>query len=191
MSVNLNKPERWRADIAQSVDLYNTWFLKFAPKTYRDEWKKATEKVAAMLEHTNYLRNLTPEELKSNPENLFALRMSTAPPIARDRLVGLRKPGTVTYFMAAFRCSKYVNTSHDTAEIAKNDRLSRRTLPGAANSPAPTASARQAMPGIASRHGYRIETEPRCSAGICEDSLEQRVDERRRRSPRQDDEEPD
>jgi len=89
MGVNLDKPGRWKNDIAQSVDLYNDWFLKFAPKTYRDERVKATKDVQAMLQRTNCLRNLTVRELAENPSIVFALRMSTAPPIARDRLVGL------------------------------------------------------------------------------------------------------
>jgi len=45
MAVNLNKPERWKADIAQSVDMYNNWFIQFAPKAYRDTRIEATEQV--------------------------------------------------------------------------------------------------------------------------------------------------
>jgi len=89
MGINLNKPQRWKDDIARSVDLYNKWFLKFAPKTYREERGKATKHVKAMLDRTNHLRNLTPDELKKRPAILFSLRMSTVPPLARDRLVGL------------------------------------------------------------------------------------------------------
>lgn len=89
MPVNLNRPQRWKSDIAASVDLYNEWFLTFAPRTYREERGKATKHVGAMLERTNHLRNLTAAELRNHPSILFALRMSTAPPIARDRLVGL------------------------------------------------------------------------------------------------------
>jgi hypothetical protein len=89
MPVNLDKPHQWKSDIAASVDLYNEWFLKFAPKTYRAERIKATKEVEAMIERTNHLRNLTEAELQRHPSILFALRMSTAPPIARDRLVGL------------------------------------------------------------------------------------------------------
>lgn len=89
MPVNLNKPELWKADIARSVDQYNQWFLMFAPLTYRNERAKATTDVEAMLERTNNLRRLTTDELTKHPAILFALRMSTAPPIARDRLVGL------------------------------------------------------------------------------------------------------
>ncbi len=89
MGANLNKPHLWKEDIARSVDLYNEWFLNFAPNTYREERVKATKHVQDMLHRTNHLRNLTPDELRSDPSILFALRMATAPPIARDRLVGL------------------------------------------------------------------------------------------------------
>ena len=36
MGVSLDKPQNWKADIAQSVDMYNDWFMKFAPKAFRD-----------------------------------------------------------------------------------------------------------------------------------------------------------
>lgn len=89
MGVNLDKPYRWKNDIAASVDLYNEWFLSFAPTTYRMERKKAIENVAIMLRRTEFLRNISSEVLRSDPSILSSLRMSTAPPIARDRLVGL------------------------------------------------------------------------------------------------------
>jgi hypothetical protein len=89
MGVNLDKPQRWKEEIARSVDLYNAWFLRFAPNTYREERGKATNPVEAMLQRTNHLRNLTSNELRGHPSILSALRMSIAPPIARDRLVGL------------------------------------------------------------------------------------------------------
>ena len=89
MGVNCDKPGRWKRDIALSVDLYNEWFLSFAPSTYREERVRATEKVEAMLGRTEYLRKLTIRELSEHPSILFGLRMCTAPPIARDRLVGL------------------------------------------------------------------------------------------------------
>lgn len=89
MGVNCDKPQRWKRDIALSVDLYNEWFLDFAPRTYREERVRATGDVEAMLERTGYLRKLTFQELCDHPSILFGLRMCTAPPIARDRLVGL------------------------------------------------------------------------------------------------------
>jgi hypothetical protein len=89
MGVNCDKPQRWKRDIALSVDLYNDWFLNFAPQTYREERIRATANVEAMLQRTGHLRKLTFHELSGHPGILFALRMCTAPPLARDRLVGL------------------------------------------------------------------------------------------------------
>ncbi len=89
MGVNLDQPGKWKKDIAQSVDLYNQWFLNFAPQTYREERLRATEYVQTMLQRTNLLKGLSLEHLRNAPAILAALRMSTAPPIARDRLVGL------------------------------------------------------------------------------------------------------
>ena len=36
MGINRDKPDLWKEDIAQSVDLYNTWFMEFAPKAFRE-----------------------------------------------------------------------------------------------------------------------------------------------------------
>ncbi len=41
------------------------------------------------MKETNYLNDVSPEVLQNHPEVLPILRMSTCPPIARDRLVGL------------------------------------------------------------------------------------------------------
>jgi hypothetical protein len=50
---------------------------------------KTTEFVEEALTLTNDLRSITPEVLAAHPKVLPTLRMSTAPPLARDRLVGL------------------------------------------------------------------------------------------------------
>ena len=89
MAINADRPQRWKKDIAASVDLFNRWFIKFAPKTYRDTRVKTTEFVAEALTLTNDLRSITPDLLAEHPKVLPTLRMSTAPPLARDRLVGL------------------------------------------------------------------------------------------------------
>jgi hypothetical protein len=89
MAINADKPQEWKKDIALSVDLFNEWFIKFAPKTYRDTRLKTTEFVEEALTLTNDLRSITPEVLAAHPKVLPTLRMSTAPPLARDRLVGL------------------------------------------------------------------------------------------------------
>jgi type II restriction enzyme len=89
MPANRHKPDLWKADIAKSVDMFNEWFLQFAPKTFRESRDRATFEVASALAQTGFLRNLNPEILASHPEFLPVLRMTTCPPIARDRLIGL------------------------------------------------------------------------------------------------------
>src|SRR2546421_8548376 len=89
MPVNSDKPQLWKKDIAKSVDLYNDWFIKFAPQAYRTARAEATVAVESALKLTKHLTDLSPAILRENPSVLPMLRMSTAPPIARDRLIGL------------------------------------------------------------------------------------------------------
>ena len=67
MPVNSNRPERWKTDIAQSVDFYNDWFMSFAPKAYRDSRSAATEHVMRALRQTSNMTNLAPEVLRMDP----------------------------------------------------------------------------------------------------------------------------
>lgn len=89
MGVNLDKPHLWKKDINQFVDLYNTWFMYFAPKAYRGTRVSTAKSVEEALKETHYLNSVSPALLQRHPEVLPILRMSTCPPIARDRLVGL------------------------------------------------------------------------------------------------------
>lgn len=91
MNVNNNRPQLWKADVSQSVDFYNNWFLNFAPQAYRDARNEAINNVDAMLLATQNLYAILPTTVKANPEILSILRMATAPPIARDRLIGLAR----------------------------------------------------------------------------------------------------
>ena len=89
MGVNLDKPHLWKADTARSVDLYNEWFLRFAPQAFRTERSRSAHTVELALRHTGNLGDISPELLFANPAVLPMLRMATCPPIARDRLIGL------------------------------------------------------------------------------------------------------
>lgn len=89
MPVNLDKPQKWKADVALSVDMYNDWFMKFAPQAFRSTRVKTTKDVEAALNATGNLTNIQPEMLRRHPEILPTLRMSTCPPLAVDRLIGL------------------------------------------------------------------------------------------------------
>ena len=89
MPINADKPHLWKADTRASVDQFNQWFMKFAPKAYRETRKKTVESVEQGLLQTKDLTQITARILKANPGILPTLRMSTCPPIARDRLIGL------------------------------------------------------------------------------------------------------
>ncbi len=89
MPINSDKPHLWKADVAASVDLYNAWFLSAAPTAFRKSRAKSTEKVRVAFVQTEDLTSITVATLENNPAVLSTLRMSTAPPIARDRLIGL------------------------------------------------------------------------------------------------------
>lgn len=89
MPVNSNKPQIWKADIAKSVDMYNNWFMQFAPQAFREARVRATKDVEATLKATNNFTCIDSLILREHPEVLPTLRMSTCPPLAVDRLIGL------------------------------------------------------------------------------------------------------
>jgi type II restriction enzyme len=69
--------------------MYNDWFMKFAPKAFRETRIQTTKDVEAALHSTGNLTNIQPATMRMNPEILPTLRMSTCPPLAVDRLIGL------------------------------------------------------------------------------------------------------
>jgi hypothetical protein len=89
MAINLDKPMRWKADIAKSVDMYNKWFMEFAPQAFRTTRIQTTKDVEASLHSTGNMTNIQPLVMRQHPGILPTLRMSTCPPIAVDRLIGL------------------------------------------------------------------------------------------------------
>src|SRR5579859_909090 len=89
MPINADKPHLWKADTRASVDQFNQWFMKFAPKAYRDTRKKTIKSVEQGLTLTKDLTTIRVDVIKANPGILPTLRMSTCPPLARDRLIGL------------------------------------------------------------------------------------------------------
>lgn len=69
--------------------MYNGWFMKFAPSAFRATRVQTTKDVETALRLTDSLRNVRPATIRANPEILPTLRMSTCPPLAVDRLIGL------------------------------------------------------------------------------------------------------
>ncbi|MGH7985070.1 MAG: XamI family restriction endonuclease [Candidatus Binataceae bacterium] len=87
--VNRTKPDRWKADVSHSVDMYNDWFIKFAPVAYRETRIKTTADVESTLAKTDNLADVSAAVLRREPGILPTLRMSACPPLAVDRLIGL------------------------------------------------------------------------------------------------------
>lgn len=87
--INSNQPHQWKEDTRASVDLYNDWFMRFAPEAFRESRINATRIVEKAFTNTDYLRDITTLSLRTNPSMLPVLRMSTCPPLAFDRLMGL------------------------------------------------------------------------------------------------------
>ncbi len=89
MPINSDKPHLWKADVEKSIDFYNDWFIRFAPETYREQRRATTQAVLDAFGKTSDLTHIAPETLRNAPGILPILRMVTAPPLARDRLMGL------------------------------------------------------------------------------------------------------
>jgi len=89
MAVNADKPERWPDDIKRSVELYNQWFIQFAPQAYAQARIATANLVRQTLAATRNLTNIQPAILADNPASLCILRTLTMPPVARERLAGL------------------------------------------------------------------------------------------------------
>ena len=89
ITLNNHRTEQWRADVIESVEFYNDWFLRFAPQTYVSERNDAAKKVEEAMKKTNDFTQLTANILFETPSLLHIFRLLTAPPVARDRLSGL------------------------------------------------------------------------------------------------------
>ncbi len=76
--INADKPHLWKADIAESVDQFNQWFMTFAPKAFRTTRESTTALVKAALLATNDLTKLDAATLRSHPGALPTLRMCAA-----------------------------------------------------------------------------------------------------------------
>ena len=120
MPINADKPHLWKADTRASVDQFNRWFMKFAPKAYRETREKTIKSVEEGLTLTKDLTTIAPDVIKAHPEILPTLRMSTCPPLARDRLIGLAdsskglvgslEQGKVPPFMAPDALEKHLRS---------------------------------------------------------------------------------
>jgi hypothetical protein len=127
MPINSNKPDKWKSDIAQSVDFYNKWFMRFAPKAYRSTRVETTKQVESALSQTKNLTDISPAVLKNDPSVLPILRMATAPPIARDRLIGLAgiSPNLVRSMEIGKQIPPHMKSKFVDSQLVKIDKVIR------------------------------------------------------------------
>ncbi|UVT18055.1 MAG: XamI family restriction endonuclease (plasmid) [Nitrospira sp.] len=121
MPVNSDKTLQWKNDIAQSVDMYNDWFMKFAPQAFRTTRIQTTKDVEAALASTGNLLSIQPSVIRQHPEILPTLRMSTCPPIAVDRLIGLAgvSPNLVKYMELEKKLPMRMSVTEADQQLAK------------------------------------------------------------------------
>ncbi len=89
MDINRTRRDKWKTDTQKSVEYYNNWFIKFAPKAFREVRCEAIEIVEEAMKGTDEFRSITSRILKGHPYILPAMRMATLPTLAEDRLAGL------------------------------------------------------------------------------------------------------
>lgn len=143
MPINRNKTEFWKSDVEKSVDLYNRWFLEFAPDTYRQERKLTAKRVRKAFKVLSDGMCLTAKALDRAPEMLTILRQMTCPTLARERLSGLARvsKGVVEHFEDGKRESKRCKWEPLLAVIRKL--LDADLMPWLSNGVKPKPTARQ------------------------------------------------
>ena len=67
-AVNRNKPDRWKRDIARSLDMYNDWFMRFAPESNRTTRLQTTRDVEATLKATKNVTDVGMGLLRATPQ---------------------------------------------------------------------------------------------------------------------------
>lgn len=78
MAVNRDKPDNWKSDIIASVDMYNKWFMEFAPKTFREAREQTAKDVEDALQKTSNMSDIQLRKYPGNPVNASYVDLSAA-----------------------------------------------------------------------------------------------------------------
>lgn len=89
MDINRKNTDHWKSDSADSVDYYNDWFLRFAPRAFKRAREQALREVRAVFDELEGQGPISAEVLLRCPRLVSVMRQMTCPPLARDRLAGL------------------------------------------------------------------------------------------------------
>ena len=149
MAMNRDKPDPWKQDTRASVDHYNRWFMKFAPRAFRESRIKVTKIVEKAILDSNDMRNLSAGLLVAYPDLLPTLRMSCCPPLAVDRLIGLAgvDRGLVKSMEKGVLSARMKEGTRDEHCSAESLALSARSSTPISSSGSPFAERRQEQRG--------------------------------------------
>jgi hypothetical protein len=89
--INAHKGQRWIVDLSAARDATDEWYMRSGRLAYETARRATVDEVTEVLRATDDLRRIEPDLLRQSPAALTTLRMSTAPPVARDRLAGLSR----------------------------------------------------------------------------------------------------
>ena len=118
----------WEQDSQTSVEEYNSWYLEYSRAAYRQARKDAEAIVEETFNLTNALAEITTETITHAPNIIKALRMTSSPTWAKDRLSGISAlPGEEN--QEAVRTATLVNALEDNRlpqnRVGMNEAISR------------------------------------------------------------------
>jgi hypothetical protein len=88
---NADQSRRWRPDLSSAQASFDAWFVTGGRKAYQEARRAAAAEFHWLLDATDQLRGVTGDLLREAPRALGTLRMTAAPPMARDRLAALAR----------------------------------------------------------------------------------------------------
>lgn len=91
--IKSNSAAQWRVDVSAARAATDDWYMSTGQDAYRAARRKAIDEVRLVLRATDDLSRIEPAILREIPSVLATLRMSTAPPVARERLAALSRTG--------------------------------------------------------------------------------------------------
>lgn len=89
--INADRLGLWRVDASAARTSADDWYVESGRMAYQAARRAMIDQVREVLALTDDLRRIEPAMLRRTPSALATLRMSTAPPIARERLAGLSR----------------------------------------------------------------------------------------------------
>jgi hypothetical protein len=111
---------RWRLDLTAVSTTHHHWLRHLGQQAYSLHAPCWLTRSPSSLEATDDLRTLVPVTMESSPAVVTTLRMCTAPPLARDRLVALASTERrMITAMESGRLPARMSASENRAQVAR------------------------------------------------------------------------